>query len=132
MKENSRKRIIKLTRCLSEDESLSLHDTLNGLSAIKNVELNGTLINIHYEFPDTTIGEISDIIVSSLGIKQITFFQQFYLSIISYMEENEKDYLCQATGWQHDLKYIYAYFFEKQREESRQIRHKKPWQKYTK
>lgn len=123
-------RTIKLIRPLIADELTSLAGKLASASAIKKTAINGSEIHIHYDFPATTIADIAATIHAVLDKKCFTLRQRFYFFILSYMEENEQDYLTRPAGWHNDSKYIYADYFARQ-QQNKAVGHKKQWQKYT-
>ena len=89
------------------------------LAPLKNARFNGAEIHIHYDFPATTIAEISATIHAVLEQKYLTPVQRLYLFIASYMEANERDYLARPPGWHNDIRYIYAHYHARQRHNKR-------------
>jgi len=135
----NRSRAIRLARPATGDELQALQDKLKGLAAIKKTACKARpckatpkamQIDVHYDFPEITIGEILASISALLDRKCFTPVQRFYFFIASYMEENEKDHLLRPSIWQGDVQYMYARYFDRQ-QQNKQAAYKKQWQKYA-
>ncbi len=107
-----------------------LQAELADLSAIKKIDLSDARLQLHYEFPAVTLGEILARIYALLDPGCLGPLQRCYFLIAGYMEQNEREHLEQAAGWQEDIKYIYAYYFARRRKD-KQAAYKKQWQRYA-
>ena len=98
--ENRREsRTIKLRKSLTDSAEKALLSDVLTLEGVKSAEINDLQIDISYDFPLICFSEIWTVLNSRLETSSLGQMQRWRLSLIAYMQENEKQHLFKPAHW---------------------------------
>ncbi len=124
-------RSIKLRKPLTDSAGKALLSDLNALEGVRMAQVAAQTIEIEYDFPLLCFSEIWSLLNSRLETNHLGRMQKWRLSLLAYMQENEKDHMLKPAHWHLFVRDIHVHH-SALRQAASANRKKQLWRKHQK